>query len=214
MNSEKIIIKIHYHNLVNKQVSDEVLLQILNPISNLNFYYNSNLESKYTLFSKLINKNAKLLFEKDYGWDTEVSLNNRRRFDFSKNIDGIQYNVELELRNTDSIIIDFYKFNYAYEINKSVVGILLVPDEELSKKIRKRAASFEKAIEYINDPFWKNTIAPIIIIGISKDLYDSNDIYNNDMRFLTRPNANFEKNITPIRFNKNKSIDKFSILYY
>lgn len=86
---------------------------------------------------------------------------------------SITTQVEVEMGNIASSYRNYFKFQLSYSHNLAQIGILILPCDNLSKRIDSGVASFEKTVREIPSADLSITV-PILVIGL--DDYNTREI--------------------------------------
>jgi len=138
----------------------------------------SKSQPKLDVVQQIINSYFKIVFEK-YGWESEplvtpVEYDDSLRGDFRKifekkiSRDGkkeFSLQIEVEMGNIASSYRNYFKFQLSYAHKLADIAILILPCDNLSKRIDSGVASFEKTVREIPSADLSITV-PILVIGL------------------------------------------------
>jgi len=145
-------------------------------------------QARLDVVQQIINTYFKIVFDNN-GWEGEPlvtpdNLNDSLRGDFRKNfsqvnpttgeIKDITIQIEVEMGNIASSYRNYFKFQLSYAHKLADVAILILPSDNLSRRIDSGVASYEKTVREIPSADLSITV-PILVIG----LFDDNVIENN-----------------------------------
>jgi len=160
----------------------EALDEIINICSKcpLPVYKNkSKSQPKLDVVQQIINTYFKIAFE-DFGWEGEPlvtpdSFKDSLRGDFRKsftkkysndNNNTFTLQIEVEMGNIASSYRNYFKFQLSYAYKMADIAILILPCDNLSKRIDSGVASFEKTAREIPSADLSITV-PILVIGLN-----------------------------------------------
>ena len=137
-------------------------------------------QPKLDVVQQIINSYFKIAFSPINGWihEPQVSPNHfddTLRADFKKTysakdsqtgeIREITIQIEVEMGNIASSYRNYFKFQLSYSHQLSQVGIIILPCDNLSRRIDSGVASFEKTVREIPSADLSITV-PILAIGL------------------------------------------------
>ncbi|MDN5060562.1 BglII/BstYI family type II restriction endonuclease [Aliarcobacter butzleri] len=140
----------------------------------------SNNQQRLDVVQQIINTYFKIAFSEDNGWIHEPQVSpstfaDTLRADFKKEytftnnntgeIKNIVTQIEVEMGNIASSYRNYFKFQLSYSHNLAQVGILILPCDNLSRRIDSGVASFEKTAREIPSADLSITV-PILVIGL------------------------------------------------
>lgn len=140
-------------------------------------------QPRLDVVQQIINTYFKIAFSRHHGWihEPQVSPQNLAdtlRADFKKaysfvdqvsgEIKNITVQVEVEMGNIASSYRNYFKFQLSYSHNLAQVGILILPCDNLSRRIDSGVASFEKTVREIPSADLSITV-PILVIGLNDE---------------------------------------------
>ncbi len=148
----------------------------------------SKSQPKLDIVQQVINTYFRLAFT-DIGWEEEPyvspkdkkdSLRGDFRKKFIKEITStedkiITLQIEVEMGNIASSYRNYFKFQLSYGYNLTNLGILILPCDNLSKRIDSGVASFEKTVREIPSADLSITV-PILVIGLNDSDVEEIDI--------------------------------------
>jgi len=148
----------------------------------------SKSQPKLDIVQQVINTYFRLAFT-DIGWEEEPyvspkdkkdSLRGDFRKKFVKKITStedktITLQIEVEMGNIASSYRNYFKFQLSYGYNLTNLGILILPCDNLSKRIDSGVASFEKTVREIPSADLSITV-PILVIGLNDSGVEEIDI--------------------------------------
>ena len=138
----------------------------------------SKSQPKLDVIQQIINSYFKIVFEKN-GWESEPlvtpdlyedSLRGDFRKTFEKKVsrDGkteFSLQIEVEMGNIASSYRNYFKFQLSYAHKLADIAVLILPCDNLSKRIDSGVASFEKTVREIPSADLSITV-PILVIGL------------------------------------------------
>lgn len=138
----------------------------------------SKSQPKLDVVQQIINTYFKIAFENSK-WESEPlvtphSNDDSLRGDFRKsfkkkiskdNRENITLQVEVEMGNIASSYRNYFKFQLSYSYKLADIAILILPCDNLSKRIDSGVASFEKTVREIPSADLSITV-PILVIGL------------------------------------------------
>jgi hypothetical protein len=138
----------------------------------------SKSQPKLDIVQQIINTYFKIAFENS-NWESEPlvtpdnnddSLRGDFRKSFKKKIskdnrENITLQVEVEMGNIASSYRNYFKFQLSYSYKLADIAILILPCDNLSKRIDSGVASFEKTVREIPSADLSITV-PILVIGL------------------------------------------------
>ena len=137
-------------------------------------------QRRLDVVQQIINTYFKIAFSTDNGWfhEPQVSPENfddSLRADFRKNysivdegtgeVKEITVQIEVEMGNIASSYRNYFKFQLSYSHQLSEIGIIILPCDNLSRRIDSGVASFEKTVREIPSADLSITV-PILVIGL------------------------------------------------
>lgn len=140
----------------------------------------STKQSRLDAVQQIINTYFKIAFSQNNGWQHEPQVSPdyladslradfKKEYSFKNQITGEIHNIttqiEVEMGNIASSYRNYFKFQLSYSHNLSQVGILILPCDNLSKRIDSGVASFEKTVREIPSANLSITV-PILVIGL------------------------------------------------
>jgi hypothetical protein len=148
-------------------------------------------QPKLNIVQQIINTYFKIAFENS-NWESEPlvtpdnnddSLRGDFRKSFKKKIskdnrENIILQVEVEMGNIASSYRNYFKFQLSYSYKLADIAILILPCDNLSKRIDSGVASFEKTVREIPSADLSITV-PILVIGL-----DDTDVVEVDVSSL------------------------------
>jgi len=169
----------------------EALDEIVNICSKcpLPVYKNkSKSQTKLDVIQQIINTYFKIAF-KEYRWEEEPlvtpdNFNDSLRGDFRKSFiknysnddnNSFTLQIEVEMGNIASSYRNYFKFQLSYAYKLADIAILILPCDDLSRRIDSGVASFEKTVREIPSADLSITV-PILVIGLNDENVKEIDI--------------------------------------
>ncbi len=149
----------------------------------------SKTQPRLDVVQQIINSYFKLSFS-DKGWESEPMVtpsefDDSLRGDFRKKftkmdlVDASVYDItlqiEVEMGNIASSYRNYFKFQLSYAHKLADIAILILPCDELSRRIDSGVASFEKTVREIPSADLSITV-PILVIGLDDSNVEAIDI--------------------------------------
>ena len=162
----------------------------------------SKTQPKLDVVQQIINTYFKIAFSKQ-GWEEEPlvtpkdfddSLRGDFRKKFSKNNHDISIQIEVEMGNIASSYRNYFKFQLSYAHKLADIALLILPCDNLSRRIDSGVASYEKTVREIPSADLSITV-PILVIGLDDVGVDEIDI------------KEIESNLEIVKGQKNKYKD-------
>lgn len=137
-------------------------------------------QPRLDVVQQIINSYFKIAFSNQNGWihEPQVSPANfvdtlradfKKDFEFTNQATGevqeITVQIEVEMGNIASSYRNYFKFQLSYSHQLSDIGIIILPCDNLSKRIDSGVASFEKTVREIPSADLSITV-PILVIGL------------------------------------------------
>ncbi|MDD2651510.1 MAG: BglII/BstYI family type II restriction endonuclease [Sulfurimonas sp.] len=164
-------------------------------------------QPKLDVVQQIINTYFKIAFENS-NWESEPlvtpdnnddSLRGDFRKSFKKKVskdnrENITLQVEVEMGNIASSYRNYFKFQLSYSYKLADIAILILPCDNLSKRIDSGVASFEKTVREIPSADLSITV-PILVIGLDDSNVEEIDIskITNDMEVVKGSKNNYKK---------------------
>lgn len=162
---------------------------------------------KLDVVQQMINTYFKIAFESN-NWESEPlvtpndnddSLRGDFRKSFKKKIskdnrENITLQVEVEMGNIASSYRNYFKFQLSYSYKLADIAILILPCDNLSKRIDSGVASFEKTVREIPSADLSITV-PILVIGLDDTNVKEIDIskISTDIEVVKGSKNNYKK---------------------
>jgi hypothetical protein len=168
----------------------------------------SKSQPKLDVVQQIINSYFKIVFEKN-GWESEPlvtpdeyedSLRGDFRKTFEKKVskdDKTEFalQIEVEMGNIASSYRNYFKFQLSYAHKLADIAVLILPCDNLSRRIDSGVASFEKTVREIPSADLSITV-PILVIGL-----DDSDTMEIDI-------SNICSDMNVVKGSKNKYKEK------
>jgi len=151
----------------------KLLTEILDVVSECPIYIYPNKSAKNAnldVVQQLLNAYFDIKFHKNNDWEyhplaTEIATSNLKA-DFRKEFNNLKIHVEVQFGNMARWYSDIFKFQTAYSTDLIDIGICIVPQDVLAKRIDSNVTNFERVLREL--PAADMSIThPILIIGIS-----------------------------------------------
>jgi len=164
----------------------------------------SSSQPKLDVVQQIINSYFKITFEK-FGWESEplvtpTEYEDALRGDFRKvflkkvsrdDKKEFALQIEVEMGNIASSYRNYFKFQLSYAHKLADIAVLILPCDNLSKRIDSGVASFEKTVREIPSADLSITV-PILVIGLDDDGITEIDV------------SKLSKNLNIVKGSKNK----------
>lgn len=125
----------------------------------MNAFFRHNLTKRGWLVEPLVDVNGKIRLKADFLKEVQVTGEPQSH---------ATVQVEVQFGNNARLHSDLMKFQVAFELGRSDVGVLVLPVEALAKRIDSGVVSFEAAKR--NLEIARNVVdGPIIVVGLGED---------------------------------------------